>query len=693
MRGPLTPEQQVRVLSRIWGDRDGFVFLPWIAGSCTTVEQRRQSYHEGRAYKWPTERSAILDHLHAHDADDVYFTPAIFNGKRRIEAHLDDEQALWADLDPVDPREIDPDKRPTIAWESSPGRFQAVWLMGTPLVGASWPSRENHRLTMWLGADPSGWDSTQLLRVPGRPNHKPDYKGNAPGQLLWDNGPRYGWEDFEDLPEIAAATPDIDLVDDELIARTDRHEVWARVRLKVSSRCREFMSLRTAPVGLDRSETAWEIERELADAGCSVVEIIALIRPSVWNKYVGRADEVKRLKIEAAKAVAQRDENAGALEDEAPKPTGVQWLSSLATQPIPRPRWLVKDIWTVGGCGFIAGQPKSYKSWMALDLAVSVASGMPFLNQPQFSTRPGPVLYLQEEDNLRMVMQRLSAIVEGKAPELHWHGQLLATGTDGGMSARHESPGDDVRESVRGLQEPVPRITWCPPSREIPLGVHVQAGFIASDPGWQAWLADIVAENEFALVIIDTLGTTAGDIDTDRAQDLMTKILRPLKVIAGENDCAICVVHHNRKSNDAGNRAGQQMLGSVALHAWVDAALYARSKDSDGNVTIERETKSTTDLTLKVHVPRMSDDHPVWGPELAEERIDQEQSPPTPITQGKGGKLLASRIKMMGPGPFTVDHINEVMGRDVLGQVEAGVQNGFLQKHEDGRVSYVAQGS
>lgn len=685
MKGELTEEQQVRVLSRIWGRRTGYVFLPWISGLADTVQKRRMSYHEGRAYKWPQEREAILSHIKARADDDLYFTPALFNGKRRIEQNTDAEQALWADLDPVDPRSIE--FRPTIAWETSPGRYQGVWLLNVPKIGASWPSKENHRLSMYLGADPSGWDSTQLLRVPGRRNHKPDYKGNSTGKLLWENGPRYVWSDFDQLPEVGSATPDIDLVDEDLITGVDRHEVWARVRLRVSSRCREFMALKTEPDKGSRSEILWEIERELADAGCSLVEIIALIRPSVWNKYAGRDDELKRLKIEAAKAIASRGTGGGeALEEESPKPT-VQWLSSLAAQPIPRPRWLVKDIWTRGGCGFIAGAPKSYKSWTAIDLAVSVATGRPFLNQPQFHARmAAPVLYLQEEDNLHLVMQRIAAVFEGKAPELHWHGQLAVAGTDGSTSDDIHTPAHDVQSAQGGPQRPVPVLHWSPPVDDVRLAVHVQAGFIASDPGWQAWLADVVAEHKFALVVIDTLGTTAGEVDTDRAQDLMTKVLRPLKTIATTYDCAICVVHHNRKGDGAG-RAGQQMLGSVALHAWVDAALYARTKDADGTVVLERESKQSTDLQLRVQIPHMSDDHPVWMPELAEERVDQAEPTPAARNAGTAGKLLAGKVRMMGPGPHTLDHLCEVMGKNITDQAEAAVRNGYLVKNEEGKYS------
>lgn len=625
MNGELTPEEQLRVLGKIWGaDRDGYVFLPYIDGSARTVERRRKSYHEGRAYEWPKDKQSILAHLREHGGDDVYFTPALFNAKRRTEQNVDAERTLWADLDPVDPSTLG-EYRPTIAWESSPGRFQGVWLLDRPKVGASWASQENHRLSLHLGADPSGWDSTQLLRVPGRPNHKPAYGEPVAGRLLWDNGPRYQWSDFADLPEVGVvAGEDIDLLDEDLIGSVDRHALWATVRLRVSKQCREYMASRDSG-GADRSDVLWQIERDLADAGCSVLEIIALVRPTVWNKYAGRADELKRLKTEAAKAIAAREEQPiEAADDSAEKP-GIQWLAGLVNLAIPRPRWLVDDLWTQGGCGFISGQPKSYKSWLAIDLAVAVSTGTPFLGLPQHGVRRvRPVLYVQEEDDFRLVMSRLSNVVEAKAPRLYWRGQLSVAASDSHPPTPGVTKGRRPRTSVR--------ITWGPPEGDIPLAVHVQSGFVASDPGWQAWLGEVVASGRFGLVIIDTLGTTAGDVDTDRSADLMPKILKPLKTVAKVNDTAVCLVHHNRKSQaDArSSRAGQDMLGSVALHAWVDCAIYARSREG-GEVQLEREAKQAPELSMRIRIPQMFEStrtgaRQLWEPETV--MVTDDGSPP-----------------------------------------------------------------
>lgn len=680
MKGKLTPEQQLQVLSRIWGnDRRGYVFLPHIDGDAPDKAARRKSFHENRAFRWPKEKDKILDHIAAHPNDDLYFTPALFNGKRRVSEQLSDERSLWADLDPVHPESLG-EYKPTIAWETSPGRYQGVWLLNETKAGASKGGRENHRLTMFIGADPSGWDSTQLLRLPGRDNYKPEYRGNNDGKLLWDAGPRYMWDDFDELPEVASAVPDdVELVDEELIDQVDRHEVWGRLRLKVSKRVREYMALRTEPPAGNRNEVLWEIERELADAGASLVEIVAIVRASVWNKYKGRHDEMKRLKIEASKAIAAKDDSViEEIEDE-PKP-GMNWLSSVIQQPIPRPRWLVKNMWTRGGCGFISGAPKSYKSWMALDLAVSVATGTEFLNQPAYRVSKGePVLYLQEEDDLLIVMDRLRLIAEAKVPDLFWDGQMTVEGDS---------------------------VVWSPPHAEIPMALHVQTGFIASDPGWQAWLDEAVEEHGFGMVIIDTLSTTAGELDTDRSSELMTQMLKPLKVIAKKNDTAIAIVHHNKKSatDQRGSRAGNDMLGSVALHAWVDCAIYARAKDSSG-IHIERESKMAQDEQLTIAIPHMyqslhTGERQLWDPELSI-NVGQEQPVHTESQAKKGGgggrkpstagKKIANKLRQMGGGPLSAESIAHRTGDDVGGvrkQLKAAVENGLVTE-EDGHFTYI----
>lgn len=590
----LTTDEQLKIISRAWGrTQSGYCFFPWIDGDATDKAERIAGYHEGPAFKWPQERQKILKHMEAHKNDDLYWCPSLFeNPNRRLEEAMD-EHALWADLDRVDPRDIE-EYPPSVAWETSPGRYQALWLLSAgDIRGASWPGRENQSLTYLLEADPSGWDTTQLLRIPGWKNHKPEYKeeyGEPPhGKLLWKRKRLYLPDEFDELPEIPHVSGVSDFVEDQL-DHIDRHEVWGRVRLKVSKRVRELVGAREASG--DRSDALWEIERELADAGCSMAEIIKIVRPTPWNKYEGRADEVRRLTTEVAKALAQRsDDVMEALEAEANRPDPQPLFDLLRN--IPPPKWLIKDVLTYGAVGFIAGQPKSFKSWIGLDLALSVASGQPFLGE--FSVlHPGRVLYIQEEDSAVTLKQRVGKI---------W-------------PSKHA---DRMRLSAEGLE-------WLPAEEagdSPPIDGYVMEGVTISDPSWQSWLDDQLARGEYRLLVIDPLMMTAGDVEENRAQEMTNKIFRPLKELARKHDTAIQLIHHMRKGNSRNGqqeRGGQLLLGSVANHAWAEDSMYVMH-GRHGDMIVEQESKFAPVPGFKITHLR----NKKWQPQVIVNRQEEEQ--------------------------------------------------------------------
>jgi len=82
-------------------------------------------------------------------------------------------------------------------------------------------------------------------------------------------------------------------------------------------------------------------------------------------------------------------------------------MNALPTQPAYRlalapeeERWLVEGFWSERAVGIVGGEPKCCKSFLALDLAVSVASGKPFLRRFPVH-RPGCVLLFAAEDSNR----------------------------------------------------------------------------------------------------------------------------------------------------------------------------------------------------------------------------------------------------------------------------------------------------
>lgn len=612
----MTPEQQLRIISKAWGrNQKGYCFFPWIdREEQRRAGRRRAGYHEGNAFHWPSEKPEILEHMRQHQDHDLYWCPSLFEYPMRREDVAMDEHALWADLDEVDPSTIE-DYPPTIAWQTSPGRFQALWLITSKdIQGASWPGNENQRMTYYLGADLGGWDTTQLLRIPGWVNHKTEYRdadGNSPkGRLLWHDGRNYQPDDFEDLPEVhGAGVTDLSGVLEKEIDAVDRLAVIGRVNLKLNHRARELLSAKAASG--DRSDQLWYLTRCLADVGCSVSEIVAVVRNTVWNKFADRADETKRLIIEATKAIDKRaPEVQEELEAEVERPALVRMAS--AFEGIQPPEWLVEGTLTQGAVGFIAGQPKSFKSWAGLDLAISVATGSDFLNY--FKVRnPGPVLYIQEEDPIITLKQRAGKIWDGKQVD-------RMRVTDGGVE--WEPAGKDL-----GKFDP-------------DIALYVKQGVVISEESWQVWLDEMLTDGmnnkPYRLLVVDTLMRVAGAVDENRAVEMMTKVYRPLSTLAAKHGVAIQVINHMRKSNknDNGERGGQLMLGSVANHAWSEDSLYFHHDPKNQDIVIDFESKTAPGSRFKMSNVR----NKVWEPVL--ENITEEE--PEPLKPRSKGEPITS---------------------------------------------------
>ena len=638
--------RMLNVVSKAWGKQTGYCFFPFIDREAQVrTGLRNAGYHEGPkrpkgdkrgpAFRWPNDRAEIREYLQRQldSGHDVYWCPSLFEFPVRRSDLAMDEHALWADLDEVDPREIR-DYPPTIAWESSPGRWQALWLAADgDFQGASWPGNENQRLTYLLGADPSGWDTTQLLRLPGWPNFKPERveaNGGKPpkGKLLWSAGQTYTIEDFHDLPEVrGSVSSELTEALEYEVESVDRLKVLARLKLKLNHTARELLAAKE--VSGDRSAQMWYLMRCLADAGGTTTEIVSIIRPLVWNKFAGRADEMKRLIAEASKAIASRsEETLEELEEEGERKKP-QRLGDLLRN-IKRPVWLVEGVLTEGACGFIAGEPKTWKSWVGYDLGLSVATGADFLGH--FPVRnPGPVLYIQEEDPPPVLKTRGSKIWVGKTID------KFELASEGG-------------------------IYWLPPAQERDfdpdVAAYVQQGVTISDDAWQMWIDETLEEGmeidgkvePYRLLLVDTLMMTAGDVDENRAQEMTTKIFRPLKVLARKHNVALIVVHHLNKSDK--QRMGQRMLGSVANHAWAEDSMYLTHAGGRGNVKMEFESKVAPAMTYKIS----NLDNDRWDPVVSNWRKEDSNMNSTPNGSGRrrdgagAGKTSGSAGRANGDG-------------------------------------------
>lgn len=205
-----------------------------------------------------------------------------------------------------------------------------------------------------------------------------------------------------------------------------------------------------------------------------------------------------------------------------------------------RTGWLVEGLWAAQGVGVIGGAPKSCKTWLALDLAVSVASSTPALGR--FAVvQPGPVLLYAAEDAPAHVQQRLDGVASARGLDL-------------------------CRLEIRLILAPSLRLDT---TRD------------------RARLRKTLDEERPRLLILDPL-VRLHQADENSAAE-MSSLLGELRALQRSHELAVLLVHHLRK-NALRAPDGQALRGSGDLHAWGDSNLYLRRRDTSLRLTIEHRS-------------------------------------------------------------------------------------------------------
>jgi hypothetical protein len=214
-------------------------------------------------------------------------------------------------------------------------------------------------------------------------------------------------------------------------------------------------------------------------------------------------------------------------------------------------RWLVNGLWSEEAVGLVGGEPKCCKSFLALDLAVAVASGTSCLRH-FLVPRPGRVLLYAAEDALHIVRGRLEGICAAAGVSL----QELDVHVITAPTVRLDVPADRTRleHTVEQLK---PRL-------------------LVLDPFVRLHRIDENASGEVA------------------------PLLAYLRELQRRHGLAVLVVHHAKKG--AGRiRAGQALRGSSEFHAWGDSNLYLRRLGNELTLTVEhRAAPSPPTVTLEL---------------------------------------------------------------------------------------------
>ena len=230
----------------------------------------------------------------------------------------------------------------------------------------------------------------------------------------------------------------------------------------------------------------------------------------------------------------------------------VRLAHQLEVQPEEQ-RWLIEGLWSAEAVGIVGGEPKCCKSFLALDMAVAVASGTPCLGR--FPTlRRGRVLLFTAEDSLAVVRQRLVGI---------------AAATNTSLDAL----------DIHVIIAPVVRL-------DIELD--------------RTRLEDTVRALRPALLVLDPF-VRLHRVDENASAEV-APLLDFLRGLQRRYQVAVALVHHARKGASH-IRGGQALRGSSELHAWGDSNLYLRrNADDELSLAIEHRAAASVDgLSISLH--------------------------------------------------------------------------------------------
>lgn len=481
------------------------------------------------------------------DKYDLYicFTPCE-NGKRK-KSNAKDSFIISQDIDGAP---IPEDLPPSYYWETSPGKYQGVWILDNKV------NPQEHaiickKLIKKYNFDPCGSDIIHFYRIPGTCNHK--YASTFPVSGLKGNGTVYRKRDIEKhLKDVDITTSVVTNNEPIEYKEYDLDELLLEYSVK-----QEYNRV----LGSDRSDWAWNVESKMFINGASKEEVkfVLLNAPDSMAKFTDKTvdAEVNRVYAKVEDEAKEHEEyleeraslkrlnkqSDGIIRLEDTELRGKEFKKGKVNikrvdeiEPFdPADFWLIEDLWENNSVGVIGAPSKSFKSTLTLNLACAVATGKPFDGR---EVKQGAVLIIQGENNLSMEQHKIYSI----------------TG-------------------------------------ETELPIYFVDDNITMDHIYK--LKDSILELGVKLLIIDPMYLLFGSGDINKHKDIVLR-LEMLSTLSKKTNCSIMLVHHSRKLERGAKIQTSDMYGSAFIEGWYESMilLQRQSNNSSRMVTYFRNHKS-----------------------------------------------------------------------------------------------------
>lgn len=215
-------------------------------------------------------------------------------------------------------------------------------------------------------------------------------------------------------------------------------------------------------------------------------------------------------------------------------------VEELKKEDIPEIRWLIKDFLASSGFFLLSAKPKTGKTFLALQMAVAVATGKPFLDH--FETEKGKVLYVITQGGKRLMKDRILKVENGTKLDNMFYQTALNPLENGGY--------EELTNFIEMAKNPklivLDMITGLLPN-------HKHSNYAA----WQA--------------------------TTDRLNDFTLK-----------NDICLLGVYHSKKGETDSEDFFEDSIGSTGINAGISGGLMLRNTRNKNESVIQMKLRELT---------------------------------------------------------------------------------------------------
>ncbi|MFH1438197.1 MAG: AAA family ATPase [Pseudomonadota bacterium] len=284
-------------------------------------------------------------------------------------------------------------------------------------------------------------------------------------------------------------------------------------------------------------------------------------------------------------------------------------------------KWLIDKLWMHQSVGVIGAQPKNLKTYLALEMALSVATGTPCLGR--FAVpHPGRVLVYAAEDCASTIRERLEGLARPR-----------------GIGLEH-----------------------------LDIGIIDTPRLRLDQHDMQRRLHATLARHNPVLLILDPI-VRMHACDENSSKDVAA-LLGFLRSLQRHHKLALILVHHTRKSPAAS--PGHELRGSGDFFAWGDCFLYLSRRRERCRLTVEhRSAPAIEPLTIGLSgeppcLTILQEDEPQQAVELDEAILALLASASAPMTTRQIQRETRVRTGRV------LSTLHELFDRELVARKKAG---------------------